>query len=56
MVVLSMVHFNLFCGSETKRMKMLSILVSIAAVLAIAVLTLAFADPEHCDRPGHPSC
>jgi hypothetical protein len=37
-------------------MKILAILVSIAAVFAMAVPTLAYADPAHCDRTGYPSC
>jgi hypothetical protein len=36
--------------------KILSILISIAAVFAMVIPTVAYADPPHCDRTGYPSC
>jgi hypothetical protein len=55
MVVLSMVRFNLFFE---RRMKILAILVlvAIAAVFAMVIPTVAYADPPHCDRTGYPLC
>jgi hypothetical protein len=55
MVVLSMVRFNLFLETRMKILAIL-VLVSIAAVFAMVIPTVAYADPPHCDRTGYPLC
>jgi hypothetical protein len=37
-------------------MKILLLLVPIAAVFAMTVPTFAYVDPAHCDRTGYPLC